>query len=158
MAGKTTLAKHVSAEYWRRYKIRTLVLDITGDEWGPHSLRFDDEEKFWETVWKTRDCLIIVDEASETINRDKELTRVFTRMRHQGHKLLVIGHNGVSLLPIMREQIDTLYLFKQSRKACDVWAEVMIEDEIYTAQGLEQYEFLKIVRWQGKPRKCKLAL
>lgn len=158
LAGKTTLAKALSREYWQRYKMRTLVLDLNAEEWGQQALLFTDEEKFWIAVWKTQGCLVIVDEASETINRDKGLIGVFTRLRHNNHKLLVIGHSGVNLLPIMRQQIDTLYLFRQSRKSCAIWVEDFIEDSLEQAFELEQYEFLRAERWRGKAQRMKLKI
>src|SRR3974390_3483489 len=106
LSGKTTLSKHISALYASRYKIPSLVLDPNSEAYGPHATVTSDEASFWETVWKNKNCLVIVDEAAETINSEKDLIPVFTRMRHLGHKLLVIGHRATNLLPIMREQFD----------------------------------------------------
>ncbi len=156
LAGKTTLAKYLSREYWQKCKMRTLVLDPTNDDWGQQAMVFTDDAKFWDAVWKTQNCLVIADEASETINRDKELIPVFTRLRHHHHKLIVIGHSGVNLLPIMRQQIDTLYLFRQSRKACLIWCEDFIEDGFADAYTLKQYEFYRAERWKGPPTKMVL--
>lgn len=142
LSGKTTLAMALSKEYWRKYKMRSLVLDPNLDNWGPQAWVTNDESKFWAAVWKTERCLVIVDEAAETINRDKELIRVFTRLRHLHHKLIVIGHSGVNLLPIMRQQLDTLYLFRQSRRAAAIWCEDMTQPGFIEAENLEQYVFL----------------
>lgn len=158
MAGKTTLAKRLSIQYFKAYKIHTLVLDVTEDDWGQHSQRFTDETEFWAKVWQTQGCLIVIDEAAETINRDKELIPVFTRLRHNHHKLLVIGHSGVNLLPIMRQQIDTLYLFRQSRKASAVWSEDFIEIANVEPWELNQFEFYRAERWKGSPQRLRLKL
>lgn len=157
LSGKTTLAKKLSQGYWNKHKVRTLVLDINQDEWGEHAWATDDEKKFWTAAWKTRNCLIIVDEAAETIRRDKSLLPVFTRMRHCDHILLVIGHSGVNLLPAMREQFDTVYLFRQSESAAKVWAEVMTEKGLLGATELQQFEFIHHQLY-GKPVKMKLQL
>lgn len=155
LSGKTTLAMSLSSQYWQRQKIRSLVLDPHLEAWPEPAVVTDDESKFWPTVWKSQNCLVIVEEAATTINRDNTLIQVFTRLRHCNHKLIVIGHSGMSLLPVMREQIDTIYLFRQPASACKVWAEVMTEDGLHGAKELKQYEFI-FHRLYGTPRKMIL--
>lgn len=157
LSGKTTLAKKISAQFWREQQMRTLVLDPLQDDWGEHAAVFYNEEKFWKAVWAVQSCVVIVDEASETINRDKKLIPVFTRMRHNNHRLIVIGHSGTNLLPIMREQIDTVFLFRQSEKAAKCWAEVMTENGLLKATELGQYEFIRHELY-GQPQRMKLKL
>jgi molybdopterin-guanine dinucleotide biosynthesis protein len=157
LSGKTTLAKQISVEYWRRYKIRSLVLDLNAENWGSQAMMTTDETAFWQWVWKSHDSLIIVDEGTETIARDKTLIPIFTRLRHLRHKLLVIGHHGMNLLPIMREQLDTLYLFRQSHDAADLWAKTFTQDDLLAATRLQQYEFLHTTLY-GKVRKYRLTL
>lgn len=142
LSGKTTLAMSLSREYWSKHRMRTFVLDPNMEEWGKQAWTTKDEEKFWGAVWRTNNVLVIVDEAGETINRNKGLIAVFTRLRHLHHKLIVLGHSGVNLLPIMRQQLDTLYLFRQSHKAAGMWAEDMTQDGFLDAIGLPQYVFL----------------
>jgi hypothetical protein len=156
LSGKTTLAMALSRQFWQQYKIKTIVLDLNGDNWGEHATATNDEEIFWQVVWKAQNCLIIVDEAAETINRDKKLIPVFTRMRHNNHKLIVVGHSGMNLLPIMREQIDTIYLFRQGEKAAAYWSEIMAEKGLLQACELPQYTFIKLELY-GKPQRLKLA-
>lgn len=143
LSGKTTLAKALSMAYWAKSKIRSLVLDPNQEQWGAQAWVTTDEEKFWDVAWKTTGSLVIVDESTETINRDKGLVAVFTRLRHRQHKLLVIGHSGVNLLPIMRQQIDELFLFKTSPKAAAIWAEELAQPGFLAATELGQYEFLQ---------------
>jgi hypothetical protein len=169
LSGKTTLAKEISRQYWERSKRRSLVLDINLETWGPHAWVTDDEEQFLRAVCQQpipglggisnrgKPSLIIVDEATETINRDKTLVRVFTRLRHLHHKLLVIGHDGTNLLRIMREQIDTLYLFRSSPKAAEMWADSMTQQGFLEAENLDQYEFLYGERFKA-PVKRMLEL
>lgn len=148
LSGKTTLAKELSRQYWIRQHRRSLVLDINLETWGEQAWVTDDEEKFWSVVWKepafgkSKPSLVIVDEAAETINRDRTLVRVFTRLRHRQHKFIVIGHSGENLLPIMRQQLDTLYLFRQSPDDAERWARSMTQEGFLQAAELNQYEFL----------------
>lgn len=156
LSGKTTLARCLSVEYWRKYRIRTLVLDPHLESWGDQAWATADEEKFWTAVWKSHHSLIIVEEAAATIRRERELVPVFTRMRHCNHKLLVIGHSGSDLLPVMRQQLDVIYLFRQPESAAKIWAETFAEKRLMTATELEQFEFLRCPLFH-KPVKLKLA-
>ena len=153
MSGKTTLAKHISKAYWTKGKMRSLVLDPNYDEgpYGPHALVFRDEPKFWDAVWKSRGLLIIVDEAAETIARNDDLTPVFTRLRHLNHVLLVVAHRATNLTPIMREQIDTIYLFRQSAKNCEIFAEIFADPSLEKAQSLPKYHYI-FAELYGKPQ------
>jgi hypothetical protein len=155
LSGKTTLAKHLSLQYFQRYQQKTLCLDINGDQWGPHVRVTDNEETFWKEVWDTKEQLVLVDEASSTIQRDKTLIPAFTRLRHLRHRLVVIGHSGTDLLPAMRNQLDVLYLFRQPRQAAEVWAYTFADERILAASELQQYEFL-FCRLYETPVKHKL--
>lgn len=158
LSGKSTLGHRISLEHWQRLQMRTLALDPNLDDWskwGEHAVVTNKEDEFWERVWKSTCCVVFVEEAASTINRDKSLIEVFTRLRHLNHKLCVVGHSGMSLLPIMREQIDTIYLFRQPLSSCKVWSEVMTNDRLFEAKDLNQYEFL-FHRLYGSTVKMKL--
>jgi hypothetical protein len=157
LSGKTTLAKRLSSLYWHSFNQRTLCLDINMEPWGGWVMATDDDAKFWELVWNTKESLIIVDEGSTTINRDKELIPVFTRLRHLHHRLIVVGHSGTDLLPAMRRQLDTLYLFRQPKKAAEVWSYEFADERILTAAELSQFEFLAC-RIYSEPVRMKLKL
>lgn len=157
LSGKTTLAKALSGEYWRQRNMVTYVLDPWKSAWGPHAWVQNDEEYFWDTVWQKKGGLVIVDDGSSTIARDKELIPVFTMMRHNHHKLLIIGHNGANLLPEMRQEIDTLYLFRQPIPSCKAWYENFANIGLLEAANLQQYEFLECHSFGGDCVKRKLA-
>ncbi len=156
LSGKTTLARQLSVEYWRKNKMRSLILDPHLESWGGQAWVTDNEEKFWEAVWKTKNCLVIVEEAAATIRRERNLVPVFTRLRHREHKLIVIGHSGMDLLPVMRQQFDTIYLFRQPKSAAVVWSETMTEPGLIDAVELDQYEFI-YGRLYQTPVKIKLT-
>lgn len=143
LSGKTTLAVQLSRVYWRQHRMRSLVLDPHAENWGGQAWVSRDESQFWEVVWRAQSCLVIVEEAAATIRRERELIPVFTRLRHCRHRLLVVGHSGMDLLPTMRQQIDTLYLFRQPESAAKVWAENFADDELLKACTLAQYEFMR---------------
>jgi hypothetical protein len=144
-SGKSTLAKKISAAMWANEKRPTIVLDpVSKSNWGNHAKVFTNEESFWKYIFlpKVRNCLVIVDDASVTINRDSELNGVFTVLRHQQHKLLVIGHSANNLLPQMRDQIQRIFLFLQNRQSVEKWANVFPQAELEQATNLQQYEFI----------------
>lgn len=150
LSGKTVLARYFSRIAFLKRNRRTLVLDPVQSEWGEQAETFDAtrEEDFWRMVWSTKDKLVIVDESTEMINRRTDLIPAFTRIRHNRHKLLIVGHRGsVTLLPIMRDQMSSLYLFRQTDKACEVWAEQFVDERIYQATKLKQYQFLWAELW-----------
>lgn len=157
LSGKTTVAKKLSKEFWTKHQTRSIVLDIYGEDWGEHSKVFTEEAAFWPAAWNTTDSLIIVEEASTTISRDKELIPVFTRMRHNRHSLMVIGHSGTDLLPAMRHSLTTIFLFRQPESAAKIWAENFAQKGLLEAVELEQYEFIKYESY-GTPHKMKLKL
>jgi hypothetical protein len=157
LSGKTTLAKAISYQYWIQKRIPSLVLDPFRTRWGDHAWVTNDEEWFWKEVWQRRDSLVIVDDASATIAADKELVPVFTMLRHNHHRLLIIGHHGNNLLPAMRQEFDTLFLFRQGAGSAEMWAENNADKRIRECTSLNKYEFLEI-RSYGGVEKRKLTL
>jgi hypothetical protein len=157
LSGKTTLAIKISQQYWKQQQIRSIVLDPYSDEWGPQAMVFTNEEKFWDSVWNSTNSLIIVEESSSTIQRDKKLIPVFTKLRHNGHSLMVIGHSGMDLLPVMRQQLSTVYLFRQPEMAAKVWCENFANKDLLQTMELNQYEFIYFECY-GAPLKMKLKL
>lgn len=157
LSGKTTLAVALSKQYWLKQRIRSLVLDPHCEQWGEQAWITSIESQFWPVVWKTNRCLVIVEESAATIRRDRKLVPLFTRLRHNQHKLLVVGHSGTDLLPVMRQQLDVIYLFRQPEKAAQIWSETFCNQGLLEAVNLQQYEFLRLVMYQ-QPQKMKLTV
>lgn len=161
LSGKTTLARHLSRSYWYDCEPgkKSLVLDPNLEKWGEQAWVTNDSVAFEKMAFDLETgCMVFVDESSETIARDKDKTKFFTRIRHRGHKLHVIGHTGSSLLPVQREQIQTLFLFRQPESAAKVWAELFGNKKILEACSLHQHEFLWCRFYEGTAERRTLKL
>lgn len=150
-SGKTTLVKAM-VKALAKEGFKSMAIDPNGEDWGPDTEVFTNPELFFAEAWKRERMILVIEEATETINRDKGLTSLFTRIRHRGHKLIVVGHSGTNLLPIMREQIHFLHLFRQSPQAAALWAETFADERIMEATTLAQYEFLRCINFGAKNR------
>ncbi len=153
LSGKTTLARYLSRHYWNDCAVKSLVMDPNREKWGAQAWVTDDEDKFWPMFWHESRCAVFIDEAADTIARDRGKSSVFTRGRHRGHKVHVLGHSGGSLLPEMRLQLHTLFLFRQPESAAEVWAELFADRDILDACTLSQYEFLYCRLYQKTERR-----
>jgi molybdopterin-guanine dinucleotide biosynthesis protein len=152
-SGKSTLAIYISQQIFRNEKRPSIVLSPNDQDgmtkWGKHARVYRNEKQFWKFALEdTKDCLIIADDASETIAADKELTNVFTSMRHRGHKLLVIGHRFNDLTPKMRGSIQRVFLFKQDPESCDQWSKQFSGADLSPAMYLPQYSCLTVANYK----------
>lgn len=148
-SGKTTLAKKIAWHLYKTENRKTYALDpIARSFWGDHAKVYVEETHFWTEIFKERNALIVVDDASVTINRDSSLHGVFTTMRHCGHKLLVIGHGAENLLPQMRAQLQRVFLFSQGPKSREDWEKIFPNTDLSGVQSLKQFEFLTVANWQ----------
>ena len=147
LCGKTYGCKLLSRSHAKQGR-KSIVCDPNGEDWGPHALVFKRcDEAFMAAVWKHRNCAIFIDEATMTIDRGVEFTDLFTRVRHVGHILHVIGHRATVLLPVQRDQFGKLILFRQSPGSAKIWAEEWAEPRMMEATELKKYEFLYCVKF-----------
>lgn len=112
---------------------------------------------WWDTVWKSWGCNVVIDDASMTIKRDRDLEELFTCVGHRSHRLTVMGHSGANLLPSMREQLTELFLFRQSKGEAETWADLFGDDRVMQAMTLDYdaHEFIH-VKMGSEPRRCRL--
>lgn len=143
LCGKTFAAKSLSLALWLTQNRRSIVCDPNREQWGRHALVFGTlDDRFLRAVWRYRNCAVFIDEATIMIDRDTAFTDLFTRLRHQGHILHVMGHRATVLLPIQRDQFGTLMLFRQSPTAAKIWAEEWAEKRMLASCDLKKFEFL----------------
>jgi hypothetical protein len=158
--GKTTLVINLSKAFWKTFKMPTLALDPWKSEnaWGSQAWVTDDEGKFWDAVWKKTGCFVVVDEASSTIARDRELIPAFTKIRHQGHTLAVVCHDATDLLPTMRRNLNEVFLFFQSRNSIPLWQQDLPAMKgLEAATDLQKYEFIHCKNF-SEAKRLKLKL
>jgi len=154
--GKTTLGKSLCTD-WERRKWSCLVLDPLGSKW-PCTWQTEDAEDFIAKAKQAKNCKLFVDEAGLTINRERAMQWLFVTARHWGHQTFVLGHAGGQLLPVMRQQIGVLYLFRTHPDEVDMWQHQFIGSDLSRAAQLQQYEFLKVEQFAPVRGPLKLNL
>lgn len=142
--GKSRLNIQLADSYFKKSAIRSIVFDPNEDDVWPESARVfrTDKDLFWRTVWASKHCAVFVDESAETIKRDADLMPMFTRIRHCEHKMHVMGHEATNLLPGMRGQLSTLFLFRQVEKDAVIWANLFADKRILESISLGRFDFL----------------
>lgn len=134
--------------------MRSLVLDIRGNNWGAQAWSTKDEKVFWDCVWKTKGDLIIVDEGSSTIARNADLIPAFNQIRHNRHDFMVVCHRASNLLPDMRQELNELFLFVQTESALALWREDFPDMQgLEQCLGLKQYEFIHCKKFSTAQKK-----
>jgi len=155
--GKTTLGHALAGAYVRAGRAN-LVCDPIGGKWPSAAWQTADCSALLAKAQASKRCMLWIEEASLSIQRDRSLSWFFTTARHHGHVTHVIGQDGSSLLPAMRQQISTLYLFRCHPDLAEIWARQFCEPEIAAvAPTLQRFEFL-CVRSFERPRVCKLSI
>lgn len=158
LSGKTTLAiRFLAGSYAREGRLAAVLDPKKGQHtWGAHCWVTNDREE-WLRRWQLptcRNCNLVWEETSTTCQRDPKLVDVFTaKAGAGGHRLVVTGHSGASMLPVMREQLTELFLFRQSRREAEMWAEQFAEDGLLDACTLnpDRREFMHVR--MGRPPK-----
>lgn len=155
LCGKTTLARHLCADFERR-GIRCLVLDPYNAEW-PATYQTRQIGEFLAKAKASRSCALFVDESGQLDLRDAEHEWLLTGSRHFGHVCHVIGQTGVQLTPLGRSSITRLFLFRSTEETADYWREVFVDDRIRDATKLERFEFIRAEMF-GDVKRCRLSL
>lgn len=155
LCGKTTLARHLCADFERR-GIRCLVLDPYNAEW-PATYQTRKIGEFLQKAKASRSCALFVDESGQLDLRDAEHEWLLTGSRHFGHVCHVIGQTGVQLTPLGRSSITRLFLFRSTEETANYWREVFVDDRIRDATKLERFEFIRAEMF-GEVKRCRLSL
>lgn len=128
LSGKTTLVIEYLRASWEKERRYGVVLDPKSQQhvWGDHAYVTNERAK-WLGKWQNpqcKNCNIVWEETSTTLKRDADFVDVFTaKAGEHGHRLIVTCHSGAALLPVMRDQITEIFLFRQSGNEAEMWAE-----------------------------------
>ena len=145
-SGKTTLANALAAEHNRRGRA-VLVCDPIGAPWPSAAWQTTNASALLAKAKKCRNCVLFIEETSLSIARDRGLSWFFTTAGNPfagGHVTHVIGQDGASLLPSMRQQLATVFLFRCHPDLADVWAKQFAQPEISAqAPTLDRFEFIR---------------
>jgi hypothetical protein len=154
--GKTYLAQGLAA-HQSAQGFACLVCDPLGAAWPSASWQTTHAAALLAKAKAARNCRIFIEEASLSVGRDRDLSWFFTSSRHSGHLTHVIGQDGASLLPVMRQQLSTIYLFRCHPDLATIWARQFARPDIAEeAPTLAEFEFL--ICHTFKPlRRCKLS-
>jgi energy-coupling factor transporter ATP-binding protein EcfA2 len=155
--GKTTLAQHLSGAYLRAGRAN-LVCDPLGTRWPAAAWQTTDPVAFLAKAQASRNCILWIEESSITIQRDRDFSWLFTTARHVGHLTHVIGQDGSSLTPGMRQPLGTIHLFRCHPDLAETWSRQFCDPALGAeAPTLERYEFL-VCRPFVPVRRCRLDL
>lgn len=159
-SGKTTLAQKLAQAYAAAGRA-VLVCDPMGVTWPAAAWQTLDAGALVKKAQASRNCMIFIEEASLSIARDRSLSWLFVAAGNPaagGHTTHIVGQDGASLLPAMRQQLSTIYLFRCHPDFASTWARQFAMPEIETAAPtLEKYEFLKIRAFEAV-RRCRMKL
>lgn len=165
LSGKTTLVIELLKQWHRAEGRYGVVLDPKAQQhnWGAHCWVTKEREQ-WLAKWqdpRCRFCNVVWEETSTTLKRDADLVDVFTaKAGEHAHRLIVTGHTGMALLPVMRWQIGELFLFRPAEDEAEEWSRIFMDRRISTLAAsldFQRREFLH-VRMGQPPRKCRLVL
>lgn len=139
-SGKTTLMREI-ATLAKSHGHGVLVLDPNWGQWDCDYLT-DDLTKFMRVAKASRRCLLVMDECGESIARDPTAVWLATRARHWGHLSFFGMHSWTQLLPVIRNQCTTAYVFSQSVEDSAALARHFNDRLIASAAELKQGEFI----------------
>lgn len=159
-SGKTTLARSLAAEY-RAQGRAVLVCDPLGIAWPAATWQTTSPSALMAKAQASRNCCLFIEEASLSIARDRSLSWFFVAAGNPaagGHVTHIIGQDGASLLPAMRQQLATVYLFRCHPDFAGTWARQFAQPEVESlAPTLEKFEFLQVRAFESA-RRLRLTL
>lgn len=143
-SGKTYLAKKMA----EAYKVSRPVIVFDPMENGyPGSYVTSDFDAFILQAKNHKQCALFIDESSE-VSKHPDFNWCFTIARNLGHESNFISQRHTQVPPIIRENVERLYLFKCSDKSAQNWAEEFAMPEILMLQAerYPRYHFIEAYR------------
>lgn len=125
-SGKSVLARSVIVPGWRARGYAVLVLDPLRQPWSGATWQTDHPERFLAAARASESCVLIVDEAQETMRgtpqRERDMAWLATQSRNRGHIAYFIGQRAMQVPPNVRRMCTTAWCFRQSRPDAETLA------------------------------------
>ncbi len=142
--GKSTLNRQLIAQAWNQQpRVASLVLDPNLEGGWGEGAQFvtDNADEYLDIARRSESCLLLVEEAGETLQRDRSYGWIVTRSRHFGHVAVLSTHFATDILPVMRNQCTEAFVFRQNFDAGKVLARQYADDLFLRAPqlGVGQY-------------------
>lgn len=154
-SGKTTLAKKILQTY-KAKGIKTAVLDPLNDPTWDADFQTDDPEEFLDVVYRSQSCALFIDESGTAIGRYAGPMQVLaTQSRHFGHRAYFITQRASQLDRTVRDQCETLFLFRVGKMDGDTMAEEFGYPELKQANILGKGECFRLGRF-NRPEKISV--
>lgn len=151
LSGKTTFVEKKSKSIYRLHNRKLIVLDPLLDPRWSNGINPGDifitnnQAKFLHAVWNSKNCIVVVDEAGESIGKYNEvMNRLATRGRHYGHKCFFITQRAKQISTTIRTQCSEIAIFKQSKDDTKDLANEFVEPMINEAHTLENGQFIYV--------------
>jgi hypothetical protein len=161
--GKTTLANALLAQKkkagFANLVCDPLLVDLPREKWGqvwPGAVWITtDISEFIDKARRCKRCFLFVEESSLSVKRCRDVSWLFVAAGNPlagGHTTVVIGQDASSLLPGMRQQLSTVYLFRCHPDLAEVWSYQFADPEIVKiAPKLNRFEFITCETYRAKP-------
>lgn len=115
---------------------------IRTEGWARLAYHVPDADILQKVCKSNRDLDVFVDEAGETLLRDSEYQFLATRSRQYGHRLFFIAQRAQQVLPIIRNNCEAVYCFRQSKPDAEILAREYADPVFLSACTLKKGEYL----------------
>jgi hypothetical protein len=154
--GKTSLVRAIVGAA-QRQRVGVIALDPELNNWWRTAYLTDAPARFLAWARAAQRCVLVVEEAKETLARDPQYSWLTTRSRKWGHHCIVIAQRYTMVLPDLRASCDEIYTFRQGARDVDAIVDHFTDETLRAASDLQQYEFLHKRPFEPVKRR-KLAL
>lgn len=155
-SGKTTAAVELAHQF-RAAGLGVLVLDRWRSRRWPASFITDSLAQFLRVAMRSQRCALFVEE-SRYFGRDPAFDWIVTESVQWGHVAHYLSQYHTQVPPVVRTNIQRLFLFKCGLRGAREWAEEFAQPEIVSMVAqLAVHEFIATSKY-GAPRVVKLRI
>lgn len=150
--GKTTLAKQLS---FRSERNVIVCEPYPTNGWNANQV-FTSVDDLMQCALQNKNLDIFIDESGETMQRNPAYQFLATRSRQYGHRVFFIAQRAQQVLPVIRNNCECYYIFRQSRMDCELLVRDTAEEKFYECEKLMKGEYLFRDQLGKTPKKYKL--